>query len=127
MNARLVRRSTWLVAAALFAAPAVAWSQAPLQPKRVMLAAESSEAQSVRHVLLLQSFDRGNMPDEYLTANFRVDVGPRNGQAVNVVPVAVGSTAFVGAPTFGKISRTPVPTGEAGSSRQIQLAAKLSF
>ena len=46
MKARLVRRSTWLVAAALFAAPAVAWSQAPPQPKRVMLAAESSEAQS---------------------------------------------------------------------------------
>ena len=33
----------------------------------------------------------------------------------------------VGSPTFGKISRTRLPTGEAGSSRQIQLAAKLSF
>ena len=33
----------------------------------------------------------------------------------------------VGTPTFGKISRTRLPTGEAGSSRQIQLAAKLSF
>ena len=30
-------------------------------------------------------------------------------------------------PTFGKISRTRLPTGEAGSSRQIQLVAKLSF
>jgi hypothetical protein len=33
----------------------------------------------------------------------------------------------VGSPTFGKISRTRLPTGEAGSSRQIQLAMKLSF
>jgi len=78
-------------------------------------------------VLLLQSFDRGNMPDDYLTANFRVDVGRRTGRAVNVVQIAVGSTALVGAPTFGKISRTRLPTGEAGSSRRIQLAAKLSF
>jgi hypothetical protein len=34
---------------------------------------------------------------------------------------------IVGSPTFGKISRTRLPTGEAGSSRQIQLAARLSF
>jgi Carboxypeptidase regulatory-like domain/TonB dependent receptor-like, beta-barrel len=33
----------------------------------------------------------------------------------------------VGSPTFGKISRTRLPTGEAGSSRQIQLALNLSF
>lgn len=34
---------------------------------------------------------------------------------------------IVGSPMFGKISRTRLPTGEAGSSRQIQLAVKLSF
>jgi hypothetical protein len=34
---------------------------------------------------------------------------------------------IVDSPTFGKISRTRLPTGEAGSSRQIQLAAKLYF
>jgi hypothetical protein len=34
---------------------------------------------------------------------------------------------IVGSPTFGKITRTRLPTGEAGSSRQIQLALKLSF
>jgi hypothetical protein len=34
---------------------------------------------------------------------------------------------IVGSPTFGKISRTRLPTGEAGSSRQVQLAARLSF
>jgi hypothetical protein len=33
----------------------------------------------------------------------------------------------VGSPTFGKITRTRLPTGEAGSSRQIQLVAKFSF
>jgi hypothetical protein len=35
--------------------------------------------------------------------------------------------SVVGSPTFAKISRTRLPTGEAGSSRQIQLTAKLSF
>jgi hypothetical protein len=34
---------------------------------------------------------------------------------------------IVGSPAFGKITRTRLPTGEAGSSRQIQLATRLSF
>lgn len=34
---------------------------------------------------------------------------------------------IVGSPAFGVITRTRLPTGEAGSSRQIQLAVKLSF
>src|SRR6185369_6865277 len=34
---------------------------------------------------------------------------------------------IVGSPTFGKITRTRLPTGEAGSSRQLQLAAKMFF
>ena len=33
----------------------------------------------------------------------------------------------VGTPTFAKISRTRLPTGEAGSSRQIQLSVEVSF
>ena len=33
----------------------------------------------------------------------------------------------VGSPTFGKITRTRLPTGESGSSRQIQLATNLTF
>ena len=37
MRAGLVRRSTWLVAAALFAAPAVTWSQDQPPPKRVLM------------------------------------------------------------------------------------------
>jgi hypothetical protein len=35
--------------------------------------------------------------------------------------------SIVGSPTFGKITRTRLPTGEAGSSRQIQLAVRLTF
>jgi hypothetical protein len=34
---------------------------------------------------------------------------------------------LVGSPTFGRITRTRLATGEAGSSRQIQLAVKLTF
>jgi hypothetical protein len=34
---------------------------------------------------------------------------------------------IVGSPAFGKITRTRLPTGEAGSSRQIQLAVRASF
>jgi hypothetical protein len=34
---------------------------------------------------------------------------------------------IVGSPAFGTITRTRLPTGEAGSSRQIQLAMRLSF
>jgi hypothetical protein len=34
---------------------------------------------------------------------------------------------IVGSPTFGQITRTRLPTGEAGSARQIQLAAALHF
>jgi hypothetical protein len=34
---------------------------------------------------------------------------------------------IVGSPTFGKIASTRLPTGEAGSSRQIQIAVRLSL
>jgi PAS domain S-box-containing protein len=99
MNVRLVRRSAWLATTALLAAAAVAWSQAPPPPERVMLAAVSNAAQPVvRQVLLLQSFPRGNMPDDHLTGNFHVDVDRMAGQAVNVVQIVVGATGFVGAP-----------------------------
>ena len=65
----------------------------------LVLAAASSEAQpAVRQVLLLQSFPRGNMPDDHLTGNFRVDLDQRAGQAVNIVQIVVGPTGFVGAP-----------------------------
>jgi hypothetical protein len=34
---------------------------------------------------------------------------------------------IVGSPSFGRITRTRMATGEGGSSRQIQLAVKLAF
>ena len=34
---------------------------------------------------------------------------------------------IVGTPNFGRITRTRLPTGEAGSSRQVQLAVKISY
>ena len=64
----------------------------------LMLAAMSAEAQSpVRQVLVLQSFDRGNMVLDHFTGNFRVDLGQGAGTPVNFVQVVVGPTGFVGA------------------------------
>ena len=64
----------------------------------LLLAPASSEAvPAVRQVLLLQSFDRGNLTIDYFTGNFRVDLDQRAGQPVNVVQVVVGPTGFVGA------------------------------
>ena len=64
----------------------------------LLLAAAPSEAQPVpRQVLLLQSIDRGNLPVDHFTGNFRVELDKRAGQPVNVVQVVVGPTGFVGA------------------------------
>ena len=64
-----------------------------------MLGAAPAEAQSpVRQVLLLQSFDRGNIVLDQFTGNFRVDLDQRAGAPVNIVQVVVGPTGFVGAP-----------------------------
>jgi signal transduction histidine kinase len=64
----------------------------------LMLGAASGEAQPpVRQVLLLQSFDRGNMIVDQFTGNFRVELDQRAGRPVNVVQVVVGPTGFVGA------------------------------
>ena len=51
-----------------------------------------------RQVLVLQSFDRGNLILDHFTGNFRVDLDQRAGRPVNVVQVVVGPTGFVGAP-----------------------------
>ena len=65
----------------------------------LMLGPASGEAQPpVRQVLVLQSFDRGNMILDHFTGNFRVDLDQRAGRPVNVVQVTVGPTGFVGAP-----------------------------
>ena len=65
----------------------------------LMLAAASAAAQPpVRQVLVLQSFNRGNLILDHFTGNFRVDLDQRAGGPVNFVQVVVGPTGFVGAP-----------------------------
>jgi len=65
----------------------------------LLLVAASSEAQPpVRQVLLLQSFDRGNLTLDSFTGNFRVELDQRDEGPVNVVQVVVGPTGSVGAP-----------------------------
>ena len=64
----------------------------------LMLGPASGEAQPlVRQILLLQSFDRGNMILDHFTGNLRVDMDRSAGSSVNVVQVVVGPTGFVGA------------------------------
>jgi signal transduction histidine kinase len=65
----------------------------------LLLAAAPAEAQSpVRHVLVLQSFNRGNMILDRFTGNLRVELDQRAEGPVNVVQVVVGPTGSVGAP-----------------------------
>jgi len=65
----------------------------------LLLAAAPSQAQPVaRQVLMLQSFDRGNMIVDRFTANFRVELDRQVGHPVNVLQVVVGPTGFVAAP-----------------------------
>jgi signal transduction histidine kinase len=64
----------------------------------LLAAAAPSEAQSVtRQILVLQSLDRGNMPVDRFTGNFRVELDQRAGTPVNVVQVMVGPIGFVAA------------------------------
>ena len=58
----------------------------------LLLGAAPSDAQpAVRQVLMLQSFDRGNLTIDQFTGNFRVELDQRAGRPVNVVQVVVGS------------------------------------
>jgi signal transduction histidine kinase len=61
-------------------------------------AAPSDAGPSVRQVLVLQSFDRGNAAVDQFTTNFRVELDQRVEGPVNVVQVVVGPTGFVSAP-----------------------------
>jgi len=65
----------------------------------LVLVAPPSEAQPpVRQVLVLQSFDRGNITIDQFTANFRLELDRLAGGPVNFVQVVVGATGLVEAP-----------------------------
>jgi len=65
----------------------------------LVIGAATSEAQSpVKHVLVLQSLDRGNLTLDHFTGIFRESLNQHAGNPVNVVQVVVGPTGFVGAP-----------------------------
>jgi len=64
----------------------------------VLLSAAPSGAQpAVREVLMLQSFDRGTLPVDHFTSDFRVELDKRATEHVNVVPVVVGPRGSVAA------------------------------
>ena len=65
----------------------------------LVFSASSSGAQTTtRQVLILQSFDRGILVLDYMTANLRVDLDQAIGQPVNVVQIVVSPTGRIGAP-----------------------------
>ena len=74
------------------------WRCAVLAALLGCCAASSEAAPAARQVLLLQSFERGILVVDYLTANLRVDLEQRIGGPVNIVQVVVSPTGFVGAP-----------------------------
>ena len=64
----------------------------------VLLSAAPSDAQpAVRQVLMLQSFDRGTLPVDHFTSDFRVELDKRATEHVNVVQVVVGPRGSVAA------------------------------
>jgi len=65
----------------------------------LVIAATSSDAQAApKQVLMLQSLHRGNLVLDQFIGDFRVQLDKRVGESVNVVPMVVGPTGFVGAP-----------------------------
>src|SRR3954447_19548337 len=59
----------------------------------VLLLAGSSEA-AVRHVLVLQSVERGNLTADFFTGNFRIDLNQRAGDAVTFIEFVVNPAGF---------------------------------
>ena len=74
------------------------WRQAVLACMLAFGTAPAEAAPAVRHVLVLQSYDRGNLTLDFLTGSFRVELDRLAGSPVNVIQVVVGPTGFVGAP-----------------------------
>ena len=73
------------------------WRCAALTGVLVLGAASSAAAQTVPQILLLQSFNRGNLTLDSFTASFRLELDRLAGSPMNVVEVVVGPTGFVGA------------------------------
>ena len=61
-----------------------------------MVPCAATEAR-VQQVLLLQSFDRGNLILDHFTANFRVDLAQDAARPINIVQITVGPTGSVAA------------------------------
>jgi signal transduction histidine kinase len=60
--------------------------------------AQAQESTSpVQQILVLQSLQRGNLTQDHITNNFRVDVEERAGRPVNIEQVSVGRSGIVGA------------------------------
>jgi signal transduction histidine kinase len=63
----------------------------------LLAAVPGAAAPAVKQVLVLQSFDRGNMILDHFTGNLRVDLDQGTEGPANVIQVVVGPTGFVGA------------------------------
>lgn len=72
--------------------------RAALAALLILTAAPAAAQSPVKQVLVLQSFDRGNMILDHFTANLRVELDQRAEAPLNVVQVVAGATGFVGAP-----------------------------
>jgi hypothetical protein len=70
------------------------------------------------------SFSKTTAITERVKFNFKVDVFDIFNHASFSNP---GTTAQAGSATFGIITATRFPVGDLGSSRQLQLSAKITF
>src|SRR5437764_9143997 len=74
------------------------WRAAVLGCGLTIAAATSAAQSSVRQVLVLQSLNRGSLPNDEFMGEFRVRLDSLAGRPVNLVQVVVGPTGTVGAP-----------------------------
>ena len=73
--------------------------QAALLGGLLVIGAATAEAQSaVKQVLVLQTFNRGNLVLDDFTGEFRLGLDHPAGKPLNVIQVVVAPTGFVGAP-----------------------------
>ena len=71
----------------------------------LVIAATSGDAHAApKQILMLQSLHRGNLVLDQFIGDFRVQLDKRVGGSVNVVPMVVGPTGFVGAPNQAAVN-----------------------